>query len=101
MVQHVASRLNLPVVPFDQWIAEVAKIDDLVANPAGKMLEIYKRKPIGANEKGREAFGIPRAYSDRAVELSSTHRDMSQLGPADYDAWISYWRAHGYLGHGK
>lgn len=97
MIQHVASKLNFPIVPFEQWIAEVAKFDDLIANPVGKMLEVYKRKPIGANEKGREAFGIPRAYSDHAEELSSTHSSMSQLGPADYDAWLSYWRSHSLL----
>lgn len=94
MIHHIASKLNLAVVSFERWIAEVAKIDDLVANPVGKMLEVYKRKPIGANEKGREAFGIPRAYSNRAEELSSTHRSMPQLGAADYDKWLSYWRVH-------
>lgn len=97
MIDHLSCKLKLPVVPFDQWIAEVAKVDDLIANPVGRMLEVYKRKPIGANEKGREAFGIPRAHSNRAEELSTTHRTMPQLGPADYDKWLSYWHEHNFL----
>lgn len=97
MIQHLSSRLGLPVVPFEHWIDKIAKVDDLVANPVGRMLEVYKRKPIGANEKGREAFGIPRAYCERAETFSHTHRNMSQLGTADYDAWLSYWRLHGFL----
>lgn len=97
MITHMSDSLDLPVVPFEQWISEVAKYDDLIANPVGKMLEVYKRKPIGANEKGREAFGIPRAYTERANAFSQTQNTMPQLDHTDYDAWLQYWRAHRFL----
>jgi thioester reductase-like protein len=97
MIDHMSQELGIPIVPFSQWIGEVAKIHDLIANPVGKMLEVYKRKPIGANEKGREAFGIPRAYCDRAAEFSAAHRNMPPLSRSDFNAWLSYWRSHKFL----
>lgn len=107
MFNSFSQALNIPLVPYAEWLKRLehsAAVSDndsparLQNNPALAILDFYQSSSID-REEGREAMGLPMLSLDLAKKASPVLRSesLSQLGPSDVHSWLGYWRSVGFL----
>jgi len=97
----------LPLVPFDEWVASLAKCaaDTSEANvrrvPAIKLLHFMgslAQADTAIRQSGRsdvEAVGFSGFVTDIARRASKTMRELEPLSPSDVMMWVDYWESVG------
>ena len=92
-----ADELDLPLCSYDQWLAALEEfskddVDDVAAGqlPALKVLDFFRTMRSGGD-------GVPRVHCDNATRASSALKNAPCLGAGEVKAWISYWKATGFL----
>ena len=100
VISAVQKDLNLPLVPYGQWLASLERVkadpgsqdeNELITRyPALKILEFFA--DAGKESASSEAMGMPMLESTNAQQCSKTLKNMQPLSDADVLSWISYWR---------
>ncbi|EJD42005.1 acetyl-CoA synthetase-like protein [Auricularia subglabra TFB-10046 SS5] len=93
--QTYASTLNVPLVPFPDWLNRLTKhAADPAGVPAVRLLEFWKT----FGDAGFDAMsGIEAVDTTRAQAVSPTLRDMRPLDQKDVRRWYEYWTRTGAL----
>lgn len=107
----VAAALNVALVPYTVWLGKLEQyaaqsLSGVAAAsaPVIRSLRALHLLPMyrGMGEKvgrGRRALGMADMDVVRATAASATlaDADLRQLGAADVQAWLAYWRKVGLL----
>ncbi|KAG2335837.1 hypothetical protein BDR05DRAFT_920591 [Suillus weaverae] len=105
-MQEVARIMNVPLVPYTQWLASLEKQassqtgETLQNNPALRLLDFFRyttrRRNLTTNT---ENFLEPELSCAKALQESPTLRSMASnpLGAQDVAKWIGYWRSVGFI----
>ncbi|KAF7979277.1 hypothetical protein HWV62_42970 [Athelia sp. TMB] len=108
-----SSALNLPVVPYAEWLRRLeerslsvagASADTEIAAhhevPALKLMDFFISAGAGTEGvKNVEAMGLALLSLDEAKKASATMRDekLPQVGQKDVEQWLDYWWGTGFL----
>ncbi|KAF8161947.1 hypothetical protein K438DRAFT_1909851 [Mycena galopus ATCC 62051] len=92
----VSAELNVPLVPYADWLSrleDAAKAQGHAAPlRAARLLEFFK-SVNHKNGDDEEAFGFTKLDMTRALASSPSLRDTHRLGEKDVKQWIKYWRS--------
>ncbi|OBZ65511.1 L-aminoadipate-semialdehyde dehydrogenase large subunit [Grifola frondosa] len=107
MMQHFASSLRVPLVPYAQWIARLEEgwadaraRDRRYLEHAVRLQDFFRSARAGAGAPGLENNGLSVLMAmDAGVGVSETLRDpaLPLLGAAEVEKWMGYWREIGFL----
>ena len=110
----VSAELNVPLVPYAVWLrtleqyAAQSLAGASAAAPAVRTLRALHLLPMyrAMGEKvgrGRRALGMAGMDVARATAASPMLADpeLRQLGAADVQAWVAYWRKVGLFSQGQ
>lgn len=110
LFRQVAHELDVPLVPYVEWVDRLTKsaegLDTEAAvqlterSPALRILDFFQACSIATGTgEGREAMGLRRLALDRACGASATLSGLKStpLGGLDVEGWIAYWRAVGFF----
>lgn len=98
---HASTVLNVPLVPFNQWIAQLEESESSHSakeNPALRLLDHYRR--IAQLDDTRlEAAGMARFATDISRTESSVLGDpnMRRVDVEEVQKWLYYWKLAGLL----
>ncbi|EGO29034.1 hypothetical protein SERLADRAFT_444920 [Serpula lacrymans var. lacrymans S7.9] len=104
--QHFSKSLNVPIVPYKQWLdlLEDSSLHSKSSapareNPASIILDFFR----AAKPSTEEAMGLPRMSINEAQAASTVlgSGSLSALGASDVELWLNYWRKTGFLPTGK
>ncbi|KAJ7191755.1 hypothetical protein B0H12DRAFT_1039746 [Mycena haematopus] len=95
----VAAELNVPLVPYTEWLERLEHTDksgnNAVALRASRLLQFFRSLEKSG---GEDAFGFPKLPMPQALAASQALRaGKSRLEAKDVKAWIKYWRNAGLL----
>ncbi|KAI9464124.1 acetyl-CoA synthetase-like protein [Lactarius psammicola] len=108
LVAPVASSLNVPLVPYPDWLSKLATAHKAaqsysaaeleraqVANPALRLYSFFESARTGPEW---EPIGVARLDTARAIRVSSVLAEGAQpLGEENVWKWMSAWRASRFL----
>lgn len=106
VIGHITEALQVPLIPYDEWFTRLEAVprtdEDLHRNPALHLIDFYRESLSTKDSQGvdeKEAMGLAvfdtTATMTDAPSLGPSH--LAQLGKADIEQWISYWRSTGAL----
>ncbi|EJT96901.1 acetyl-CoA synthetase-like protein, partial [Dacryopinax primogenitus] len=93
----MSKELSIPLIPFGDWVSKVEQATSdgtpgaVERIPAIKILD-FLRRAAGSSGEVQERTRFETAD---AVRVSTTLRDLEQLGEADVRKWLGYWNKHG------
>jgi len=103
LVGLAASWLNVPLVPFPEWLSKLSQEhktrSDLkrsqVDNPALRIFSFYETAPTGPEW---EPIGSARLDTSRAVRVSKVLAEGAKpLGEENVRKWLGAWTSSGFL----
>lgn len=99
----LSKTLQLPVVPYAEWLARLQKSageghspSGVDANPALGLLDYFHSLEIGSNA-GKEALGLPKLSVVEGQKASSALRNAADLTTRDVEQWLANWEKAGFL----
>ena len=105
----IASRLNVPLVPFPEWLSKLseehraqsytnANLERTQAdNPALRLFSFYNSRSALTGPEW-EPLGTARLDTARAVRISKVLAEGAEpLGEENVRKWLSAWRSRGFL----
>ena len=111
LVSSAASSLNVPLVPFTEWLSKLseehkaqsysdANLEKAQAsNPALRLFSFYQSVRAGPEW---EPLGVARLDTARAVRVSKVLAEgATPLGEENVRKWLSAWRSSGFLPPGR
>lgn len=99
MFNAFSSLLNVPLVPWNEWLSRLENNGgDPAKNPAVHLLDFYHGS-TASGEEYREALGMPLLDLSEAVKSSANLADPSlpQVSRQDAEQWFGYWRRKGLV----
>lgn len=105
-MQEAARIMNVPLVPYAQWLAALEKqassptSETLKNNPALRLLDFFRYTTRRRNLTTKtENFLEPELSCAKALKESPTLRSITStpLGAQDVLKWIGYWRSVGFI----
>ena len=110
MASAFAKKLQVPLVSYDEWLQALeSKLEETGSDPnrvekafefvpALRLINFFRSiKGIPTLGSEREPFGFPKLSSEKAQACSPTLRAAEQMGVADVDRWLTFWRESGFL----
>jgi hypothetical protein len=107
LISSAASSLNVPLVPFSEWLSKLseehkaqsnsdANLEKAQAsNPALRLFSFYQSVRTGPEW---EPLGVARLDTARAVRVSKVLAEGAKpLGEENVRKWMSAWRSSGFL----
>jgi len=108
LIAPVASSLNVPLVPYPDWLSRLATAHKTAqsysaaeleraqaANPALRLFSFFQSARAGPEW---EPLGVARLDTARAIRVSSVlAKDAKPLGEENVWKWMSAWRASRFL----
>jgi hypothetical protein len=97
--------LNVPLVPYDEWLDALASEDavseeDVRSNPAILLLDFFLSGAAAiASFDTPEVLALPRLSIARAKESSDilSSGEVRSVGAGEVGKWLAYWRSSGFL----
>ncbi|KII90166.1 hypothetical protein PLICRDRAFT_40364 [Plicaturopsis crispa FD-325 SS-3] len=81
----IADGLNVPVVPYEQWLKALeAQKDSSPEHPAVRLLDFFRHL---------ERLPALDVTSIKSVSSSLADPELPQLGEKDVESWLGYWRS--------
>jgi hypothetical protein len=103
LLTSIGSELNLPLVPYDKWLASLehvearAVVTDIDDIPALKILPFFRLHKVGELPKHSEVFGLPTLSTQVSTQYSRSLASASPLNATDAVLWLRYWSGLGFL----
>ncbi|KAI1798469.1 acetyl-CoA synthetase-like protein [Ganoderma leucocontextum] len=105
IIAPIAAELGVPLVTYDEWLAALVRtagaegsdqaIEAMQKNPALRLLDFFR---AGRQVKeGCEPLGLPHLSTEKAKGASATLATMTAIGETEAKAWVTAWRAVGFL----
>ena len=101
----IAEQLDVPLVPYDEWLAALERgaatgsADEVAAmeiNPALRLLSFFQFQKDGM-QSDREPMGLVRLSVEKATQVSATLSTLPQLDTVRVIGWLAAWRAAVFL----
>ncbi|KAA1470564.1 acetyl-CoA synthetase-like protein [Dentipellis sp. KUC8613] len=104
-----SSALNIPLIPYADWIARLDKsaegvrpfadTNEFSNNPALRLLDWFHSAWSDNSAEATEALGFPKLQTVNAKLASPTLADenLAQVGEKDVLSWVGYWKSSGFL----
>ncbi|KAF9034495.1 acetyl-CoA synthetase-like protein [Hymenopellis radicata] len=93
----IGQELNLPLVPYAEWVRRLegcsASVQDV---PALKLLDFFKAG-LDVQLQGREAIGIPALSCEGAIRCSTQLQQSRPIQPSEVVSWLDYWAQIGFI----
>ncbi|OJA18266.1 hypothetical protein AZE42_05820 [Rhizopogon vesiculosus] len=102
LMREVARLMNVPLVPYNQWLATLEKqassqmAKSSQTNPALRLFDFFR---TAMYRKNMENFLEPELSCAKTLQESPTLRSTiaNMLGDRDVGKWIAYWRSIGFI----
>ena len=106
LIGSAASSLNVPLVPYTEWISELSEehkgqsysdtnLDK--TQSTNLALRLFGFFQSARNGPEWEPLGVARLDTTRAVRVSSVLAGAKPLGEENVRKWLGAWRASGFL----
>ncbi|TFY82997.1 hypothetical protein EWM64_g1012 [Hericium alpestre] len=107
--RHFSSALDLPLVPYTDWLARLDKsaegvspltdTNDFKSNPALRLLDWFHSAWNDHGTGASEALGFPKLQTINAIKSSPMLADehVARIGEKDVFQWVDYWKAVGFI----
>lgn len=112
VIHAFAQELNLPVVPYEEWLCDLQKVHEklnggtlnptevesaLQDNPALRLTGFFDAAAATVSKEDIEPLGVPKLDVTRALKASPSLRNAEQVGYKHVRRWVQYWRKTGFL----
>jgi hypothetical protein len=108
LIAPAASSLNVPLVPYPEWLSKLSEEEHetqshsetnlekaQASNPALRLFGFYQSARVGPEW---EPLGAARLETKRAVRVSNVLAEgVKPLDEENVRKWLGYWRASGFL----